>query len=157
LFFIDTNGVILTRFQISVSLDSTTTIAPAVIARQIGGGRMFAGSSLVWKALFPSLDARIDGRVPVENSSKYLIDMRFNPGKELVAVCFVPTSEEHEEKFNELISFLTGKGYVLHAVRLSSLNRLSLFQPPCACVPVGHAPDSSSPWQGTIPYSPHEG
>ncbi len=88
--------------------DANATIAPSVIAKQIGG-RSLTNSSSAWKALFPSPDARVDGRVPVPNSSQYLINMRLNATKELVAVCLQPESEEHFAKFNELFGFLVNK------------------------------------------------
>lgn len=88
--------------------DANTSIAPSVTAKQVGG-RSLTTSSSAWKALFPTSDARIDGRVPVPNSSQYLINMRLNSAKELVAVCLQPESAEHLAKFNELSDFLVNK------------------------------------------------
>lgn len=89
--------------------DNNAPLAPGVSARQVGGRTLDLNSGL-WNALFPSTAARIDGRVPVDKSSPYLVSMRLNSAKELVAVCFVPTSDNERQKYDELISFLLGKG-----------------------------------------------
>ncbi|KLO12715.1 hypothetical protein SCHPADRAFT_904862 [Schizopora paradoxa] len=93
---------------LSMPYDANTVITPSVIAKQVGG-RTLASSSSAWKSLFPTSDARIDGRVPVPNSSQYLINMRLNATKELIAVCLRPESEEHVKKFDELSDFLVKK------------------------------------------------
>lgn len=81
-----------------------TTLA----ARQVGG-RHLAPESPLWRTLFPSDLLRIEGRVPVDNSSKYLLQMRLNATKELIATAFSPTSEASENNFNILSNFLISK------------------------------------------------
>lgn len=61
--------------------------------------------------MFPADHLRIDGRVPVDNSAKYLLQMRLTPAKELYAVVLSPASEADEEAFKALSDFLTSKGY----------------------------------------------
>ncbi|KAF9266956.1 hypothetical protein L218DRAFT_956046 [Marasmius fiardii PR-910] len=94
--------------KISMPLDSTLAQETPVLARQMGGRPMEA-DSLLWKTLFPSELLRIDGRVPVENSAKFLLQMRMNPTKELVAVAFSPVTEGDPE-FQALSDFLIAKG-----------------------------------------------
>lgn len=79
-----------------------------VACKQIGG-RTLEPMSGFWQTLFPSPQARIDGRVPVSQSIKYLVSIRLNSTKELVVVNFAPRTEEAQAKFNELIDFLVGK------------------------------------------------
>jgi hypothetical protein len=89
-------------------LDSAIPQETPVVARQMGG-RLIEAESPLWKTLFPSDLLRIDGRVPVENSAKFLLQMRMNPTKELVAVAFSP-SAEGETGFKILSEFLLNKG-----------------------------------------------
>lgn len=90
-------------------LDSTIPQETPVVARQIGG-RPIQHDSELWKTLFPSELLRIDGRVPVENSSKFLLQMRMNVTKELIAVAFSPASESNDVGFRILNDFLIAKG-----------------------------------------------
>jgi len=92
-------------------LDSTIPQETPVVARQIGG-RAIQHDSELWKTLFPSELLRIDGRVPVENSSKFLLQMRMNVTKELIAVAFSPASESNDVGFRILNDFLIAKGWV---------------------------------------------
>jgi hypothetical protein len=62
--------------------------------------------------LFPSDILRIEGRVAVESSIKYLVQMRLNPSKELHAVAFVPASPQDENDFKAVNNFLISKGLV---------------------------------------------
>ncbi|KAK7061017.1 Transcription factor bye1 [Paramarasmius palmivorus] len=94
--------------KISMPLDSAIPQETPVVARQMGG-RSIETESPLWKTLFPSDLLRIDGRVPVENSAKFLLQMRMNPTKELVAVAFSP-STEGETGFKILSEFLLNKG-----------------------------------------------
>ncbi|KAL0065796.1 Transcription factor bye1 [Marasmius tenuissimus] len=94
--------------KISMPLDSTIPQETPVTARQMGGRPMEA-DSLLWKTLFPSDSLRIDGRVPVANSAKFLLQMRMNPSKELIAVVFSP-STDGESGFKTLSDFLIAKG-----------------------------------------------
>lgn len=80
----------------------------SVVARQVGG-RHLAHDSPLWKTLFPSDLLRIEGRVPVDNSAKYLMQMRFNVSKELLATAFCPASEASEKDFNVFSNFLISK------------------------------------------------
>ena len=82
-------------------------------ARQVGG-RHLAPESPLWRTLFPSDLLRIEGRVPVDNSSKYLLQMRLNATKELIATAFSPTSEASESNFKIFSNFLISKRCVLY-------------------------------------------
>ncbi|KAF9006144.1 hypothetical protein BDQ17DRAFT_1352832 [Cyathus striatus] len=95
--------------KISMPLDSTVPQETPVMGRQMGG-RSIQHDSLLWKTLFPSDTLRIDGRVAVENSSKFLLQIRMNPHKELIGAAFTPASEEAEHNFKALSDFLIGKG-----------------------------------------------
>lgn len=108
--------------QISMPLDSTMPQETGIVARQVGGKSLAADSPL-WKTLFPSSNLRIDGRVPVEGSAKYLLQMRMNAAKELFSVAFTPSSDASESGFKALSDFLTTKRYYLH----TSLNSQSLI------------------------------
>ena len=87
-------------------------------ARQVGG-RHLAPESPLWRTLFPSDLLTIEGRVPVDNSSKYLLQMRLNATKELVATAFSPTSEASENNFNNFSNFLISKRCVQYGKNLS--------------------------------------
>ena len=92
-------------------LDSTIPQETPVVARQLGG-RHLEHHSALWKTLFPSDLLRIDGRVPVDNSNKFLLHMRMNTSKELIAVAFSPTSATSDVGFRILSDVLIAKGYV---------------------------------------------
>ncbi|KAG6813880.1 hypothetical protein H0H92_006287 [Tricholoma furcatifolium] len=94
--------------KINMPTDSTTPQEISVNARQVGG-RSLEHESVLWKTLFPSELLRIDGRVPVKNSSQFLLQMRMNSAKELVAVAFTP-SEDSDVGFRLLSDFLIAKG-----------------------------------------------
>lgn len=87
---------------------STFWIAP-VKARQIGG-RNLGASEFVWRKLFVRPVAHIEGRVPVESATKYLVDSRLSTSKELIAVAFTP-SNAGDTEFARLLEFLIGKKY----------------------------------------------
>ncbi|KAG6854034.1 hypothetical protein C0991_011239 [Blastosporella zonata] len=95
--------------KINMPLDSTIPQEISVNARQIGG-RPLEHESVLWKTLFPSELLRIDGRVPVENSGKFLLQMRMNSAKELIAVAFSPSPEAGDVGFRILSDFLIAKG-----------------------------------------------
>ncbi|KAF5383828.1 hypothetical protein D9615_003631 [Tricholomella constricta] len=95
--------------KINMPLDSTIPQETPVAARQVGG-RPLEHDSALWKTLFPSELLRIDGRVPVENSSKFLLQMRMNASRELIAVAFTPASESSDTGFRILSDFLIAKG-----------------------------------------------
>ncbi|KAG6860877.1 hypothetical protein C0995_006432 [Termitomyces sp. Mi166 len=101
--------------KISMPLDSTVPQEVSVNARQVGG-RSLEHDSLIWKTLFPSDFLRIDGRVPVDNSSKFLLQMRMNSAKELIAVAFSPAPEDEDVGFRILSDFLISKGRVRHGL-----------------------------------------
>ncbi|KAJ8521236.1 hypothetical protein ONZ45_g2046 [Pleurotus djamor] len=94
--------------KLSMPLDSTIPQETPVIARQIGG-RPLDADSLLWRTLFPSDILRIEGRVPIDKSGEYLLQMRMNPGKELIAAAFSPVSEEHGSPLQVISDFLVGK------------------------------------------------
>jgi hypothetical protein len=108
--------------QISMPLDSTIPQETGIVARQVAGKSLAADSPL-WKTLFLSPNLRIDGRVPVEGSAKYLLQMRMNAGKELFSVAFTPSSDASESGFKALSDFLTAKRYYLY----TSFNSQSLI------------------------------
>lgn len=89
-------------------LDAVNSLISEVTCSQIGGRKLEAQSGF-WQTLFPTSQARIDGRVPINTSSQYLVTTRLKPMKELIAVCFTPVSEASMVKFNELSDFLLGK------------------------------------------------
>ncbi|KAJ3881634.1 hypothetical protein F5051DRAFT_95417 [Lentinula edodes] len=95
--------------KINMPLDSAIPQETPVVGRQIGG-KPIAVTSGQWKTLFPSDILRIDGRVPIENSAKFLLQMRMNPTKELVAVAFSPVHGTDESGFKILSDFLLNKG-----------------------------------------------
>ncbi|KAI0741581.1 hypothetical protein C8Q80DRAFT_143618 [Daedaleopsis nitida] len=111
---------------LSMPLDSAIPQEVAVVARQAGGRTMTKDSPL-WRTLFPSMELRIDGRVPVEKSAQYLTQVRLNPSKELVAVAFCPTPGFDSSGFHALKNHLLAKG------------RHGLI------FPWGHNPKSSAP------------
>lgn len=103
--------------------ESLTPLAPSVVASQIGG-RALGDDSPLWQIVLPSAEARIDGRVPVDKSSHYLLNTRLNVSKELIAVCFTPQSESEPSKFNELVDYLVGKEYIMiHFSLTTHVNR----------------------------------
>lgn len=89
-------------------LDSTIPQDVPVLARQMGG-RVFENTSPLWGTLFPTTTLRIDGRVPVDQSSQYLLQMRMNSTKELIAVAFAPKPEPESLAFKFLMDHLLGK------------------------------------------------
>lgn len=88
-------------------LDPKPALINKVNVRQVGG-RRFGSSPTVWNQLFKSTKAVIDGRVPTDRSTKYLVTTRLNASKELIVVAF-ETSEGSPEKFTELFDFLINK------------------------------------------------
>jgi hypothetical protein len=92
---------------LSMPLDSTVPQETPVAARQVAGRKLEA-TSLLWRTLFPSAQLRIDGRVPIDKSSHYLLQMRMNSSKELFAVAFSAATEE--TKFQALVDYLIQKG-----------------------------------------------
>ncbi|KAJ3824385.1 hypothetical protein EV361DRAFT_927257 [Lentinula raphanica] len=95
--------------KITMPLDSSIPQESPVVGRQMGGKSIDVTSGQ-WKTLFPSDTLRIDGRVPVENSAKFLLQMRMNPTKELVAVAFAPAPGSDGSSFKALSDFLINKG-----------------------------------------------
>lgn len=114
--------------QVSMPVEGSASLAPSVVARQIGG-RTLESQSGYWQILFPAPITRIDGRVPVDKSSQYLVATRLNPQKELIAVCFTPAQDDDAAKFNELIEFFVEKKSVYTLSSYVYTTRL-LFIPP---------------------------
>lgn len=88
---------------------------PKVQARQVGG-RPIDSHSSQWSILFPTTPShqlRIEGRVPVNDSAKYITQNRLNVSRELVVVAFTPADELRKE-YDELLSILISRGR--HAV-----------------------------------------
>jgi len=98
----------VSSIQLNMPLESTTPTEIPVLARQMGG-RPLDYDSPLWKTLFPSIQLRIDGRVPIDRSAQFLLQMRMNSSKELVAVAFSPPSEQQNGPFKSLIGHLLGK------------------------------------------------
>ncbi|EMD38932.1 hypothetical protein CERSUDRAFT_104220, partial [Gelatoporia subvermispora B] len=94
---------------LNMPLDSTLAQEVSLVARQ-GGGRPLGNDSPLWRALFPSPQLRIDGRVPVDKSAAYLTQTRLNPTKELIAVAFSPAPGTDVSGFQTLIDYLITKG-----------------------------------------------
>lgn len=92
-------------------LDSTIAQETPVVARQVGG-RGLEATSLLWHTLFPADLLRIDGRVPVNTSSEYLLQMRMNSMKELIAVALSPSTEPDSIGYKNLSDYLVGKRQV---------------------------------------------
>lgn len=82
-----------------------------MVARQVGG-RILGHDSDLWKTLFPSDILRIDGRVPTENSSNFLLQMRMNSQKELIACAF--STVEGNPMLQTFSEFLLNKKYVFY-------------------------------------------
>lgn len=89
-------------------LDSSVPQETVLLARQVAG-RSLSPESPLWHTLFPTDLLRIEGRVPVENSMKYLLQMRMNATKELYAAAFVPAATENAEDFKMFCDFLISK------------------------------------------------
>jgi hypothetical protein len=107
-------------------LDSLVPQETTLIARQIAG-RPLAADSPLWQTLFPTDVLRIEGRVPVENAIKYLMQMRFNSTKELYAATFAPSSSEGRTDFDAFCSFLITKRYFALSFFLKHALRAVLF------------------------------
>jgi hypothetical protein len=95
--------------QINMPLDSTIPQETLVCARQLGG-RHLPPTSPLWRTLFPAELLRIDGRVPVDKSAQFLLQMRMNPTKELLSVAFAPGAPGSAVGFGILMDFLIAKG-----------------------------------------------
>lgn len=89
-------------------LEASNVLAPDVECKQIGGQDL-APLSGYWQTLFPFASAKIEGRVPTNASSQYLVNSRLNSTKELVVVCFFPKSEQASSEYNNLIQYFIGK------------------------------------------------
>lgn len=90
-------------------LDSIIPKEAPVVARQIGGRKIDHASSL-WKTLFPSEMLTVAGRVPVDQSSNFILQSRLNSTKELVSVAFSPATADDPD-FKILSDFLIAKKY----------------------------------------------
>ena len=99
---------LLTVLQVSMPLDSTIPQDTSLVARQIGGKPIQSDSPL-WHTLFPTDLLRIEGRVPIDKSLQYLLQMRLNPVKELCAVALSPVDEASEKGFKTFCDFLISK------------------------------------------------
>ncbi|KAF8586036.1 hypothetical protein K439DRAFT_1001449 [Ramaria rubella] len=83
--------------------------SPAVEARQVGG-RPIDLTSSQWQKLFPSHTPhhlKVDGRVPVKDSAKYMTQNRMNVTRELIIVALTPTTGRTD--YDEIISFLINR------------------------------------------------
>lgn len=105
----------LILLQIALPLDTPVAEEARVVARQIGG-RTLGDDSPLWGSLFTNNTLRIEGRVQTEKAAHFLLQMRLNPQRELVACAFTPGSGD--EKLKSFIDFLRKKECV---ARLSLL------------------------------------
>jgi len=94
--------------QLNMPLESNTPTEIPVLARQMGG-RPVEHNSPLWQTLFPSIQLRIDGRVPIDKSAQFLLQMRMNSSKELIAVAFSPQTGQQKAPYKSLIDYLLGK------------------------------------------------
>jgi hypothetical protein len=88
-------------------LDPNPPLSLNADVRQVGG-RPLGTSNAVWSILFKSTKALVEGRVPTNRSTKYLVTTRLNANKELIVVTFNPTKGT-KSKFAELFEFLMKK------------------------------------------------
>ncbi|KAK0202607.1 hypothetical protein DFS33DRAFT_1341611 [Desarmillaria ectypa] len=95
--------------KITMPLDSSIPTETPIVARQMGGRPIEVGSPL-WRTLFPADLLRIDGRVPVDKSAQFLLQVRLNPSKELIGVAFMPAPDATDNSFMVFADFLIGKG-----------------------------------------------
>ncbi|KAG7444961.1 uncharacterized protein BT62DRAFT_933372, partial [Guyanagaster necrorhizus] len=95
--------------KITMPLDSSIPTETPIVARQMGGRPIEVGSPL-WRTLFPTDLLRIDGRVPVDKSAQFLLQVRLNPSKELIGVAFMPAPDAIDNGFMVFADFLVGKG-----------------------------------------------
>ncbi|EJD47952.1 hypothetical protein AURDEDRAFT_86321, partial [Auricularia subglabra TFB-10046 SS5] len=79
-----------------------------VRCRHVGGRELAPGGS-AWGQLFTAPKMRIDGRVPLPVASKYLVDSRLNPSRELIAVALSPAGTQDEGAFEALVDMLHKK------------------------------------------------
>jgi hypothetical protein len=93
-------------------IDTMNPEETRVYARHIGG-KAIAHESPLWHTLLPHELLRIDGRVPVAHSSKYMLDSHMASAKELVAVAFLPESEQAHKVMLAISNFLAAKEYVI--------------------------------------------
>lgn len=94
-------------FQLVMPLDPNPALVINAAVRQVGG-RPLGTSGAVWNILFKSNKALIEGRVPTDRSTKYLVTTRLNSNKELIVVTF-NAAEDSKAKFDELFDFLVKK------------------------------------------------
>ena len=83
--------------------------SPVVQARQVGG-RHIENASTQWHILFPphpSHQLKVDGRVPVKESAKYMTQNRMNVTRELIIVALTPMANRTE--FDDVITFLINR------------------------------------------------
>jgi hypothetical protein len=82
---------------------------PTVQARQVGG-RYIENASTQWNILFPAHpphQLKVDGRVPVKDSAKYMTQNRMNITRELIIVALTPLANRTE--YDDIISFLINR------------------------------------------------
>lgn len=90
-------------------LDSSIPQETSIVARQAGGRHIEVGSPL-WRTLFPTDTLTIAGRVPVPNSAQFLLQIRMNPSKELIAVALSQAPDATENGMAMFSDFLITKG-----------------------------------------------
>lgn len=137
--------------------DPEPALINTVSVKQVGG-RPLGISTAVWSALFRSTRAVIDGRVPTDRSTKYLLTTRLNANKELIAVAFEP-ADHSTQQFTELIKFLVKKEYVILSSRRKFAPTHSPFPSRHGLIfPWGQHPPSSAPGKDLylIPLRPSQ-
>lgn len=96
------------RFIPQLNLPDTGK-SPSVHARQVGG-RYIEKASTQWHILFPAHpphQLKVDGRVPVKESAKYMTQNRMNVTRELIIVALTPSDNRTE--YDDVISFLVNR------------------------------------------------
>lgn len=125
-------------------LDSLVPQETTLVARQIAGRPLGADSPL-WQTLFPADVLRIEGRVPVENAIKYLMQMRFNPTKELLAAAFAPSTLDARTDFDAFCNFLITKRCVVLSCVWSGANNYAFSSRHGLVFPWGQRPKEYHP------------
>jgi len=95
--------------EVIMPMEPSPPLSCKVFARQVGGTRL-GENPATWRLLFTAATIRIDGRVPVPNSTQYLLTMRMTANKELVATALFPQSASDVGAFRQLFEFLYSRG-----------------------------------------------
>ncbi|CAG8759405.1 15032_t:CDS:2, partial [Acaulospora colombiana] len=92
--------------ELIMPLDPNPALINDVSVKQVGG-RPLGVQPSVWSQLFTKPKTLIEGRVPTDRATKYLVTTRLNATKELIVVLFEP--KDSRTKFTDLLDFLVKK------------------------------------------------